>query len=186
MIHAHRLHKRTSHLVDDIWAFTVGPKLPDPFEQRPGLLSVTFIQTDYLPGTVTHYRLGMQKVILGAVGYRRHGGVTGKCGRTRGWRGGSGPIIWPLQKWAVCARVYAWLSGTSFWGWIWPHRGRRLERSSRLHHLLVLDALLPGSVGQGLRCPGWLATLSQDGQEVLYAGGGVGEVEPEGAACYEH
>lgn len=51
-----------------------------------------------------------------------------------------------------------------------------------LLELLSLNALLVGSMGQGTRCPGRLTALTQDSQEVLYAGRGEGEVEPEGAA----
>lgn len=68
------------YLIDDIRAFTVGPKLPDPFEQRSGLFSITFTQTDHLSGAVNHeWRIGGCRVNLGAEGFRRHGGVTGEC-----------------------------------------------------------------------------------------------------------
>ena len=57
---------------------------------------------------------------------------------------------------------------------------------SFLHYFLLLDAFLSGGVRQSLRCPWRLAAFGQDGEEVLYAGGGVREVEPEGAAGHQN
>lgn len=180
------LHYRVVHLVDDIRAFAVGTKFPDPFKQCPGLLPITFIQTDYLPGTVSHkWGLGRGKVHLGAEGSRWHGGVTGDCGRARWGRGRR--TFWPLQERTTCSWVYAWMScaaGNQGWRRTW--RERKLDQLSLLCVLFPLNVLLLGSMGQSLRCPGWLTALWQDGQELLYSGRGVREVEPEGAAGYQH
>lgn len=150
------------------------PKLPDSFKQGPGLFSITFIQTQYLPGAFTvHWRLGRAQVRLRAEGHRRHGGIRGDRGRAR--RRWVGRL---LQKRAVCARVCARVART----------GRRNRKPSCRRggmagwSLQISDVFLACSLGQGLGRPGGLAAFCQNGQELFYAGRGVREVQPEGAA----
>lgn len=104
------LCKGLPYLIHDIWAFTVRAKFPNLLEQCPGLFLVTFIQADFLPGTV-NWKGGLRRwnINVGAV----------RCWWNRLSAGGRATEVvrWcsvcPTKDWTTCTWAYAWVSCAS-------------------------------------------------------------------------